>query len=474
MKRLPEIVIFLCVTIGLLSSGTIEKKSGDAAGSDLLYQTDQDTTTYPDLLIVDSIKLELIPPSSGVHFYRNGIIFLSNTKNEEKMLPKHLSFGAIEAYFAIVKDTTLGKHKIFSPLSSFSYPCEAVTFSSDFNTMYYTKIPHKGTRAKIYQAVYKSSGKYKSSWVSDMNPMDFCAGNYTYTHPALSADGKAMIFASDRTGTLGGMDLFISRKEGNKWSAPENLGKSINTIENEFFPFLDSGSNLFFSSDGLPGYGGYDVFTCKFNGVTWDKPVNLSLPVNSEFDDIAFSIDKIDGKSAFFTTRKSSSKGEMQLFKVSFSKESANNKLLTISDFYYGKPSSKPVPAAATTVSLAKITEKKPPAGPEPKVTNLEPGAEKTKPSQIAPAQFRDLVVYRVQFFSSSRQRIENQIIINGVSYATYEYYYLDLFRYTIGEFTSLAPAIELRNRCKGSGYSDAFVVAFVNNKRTNDPNLFR
>ena len=56
----------------------------------------------------------------------------------------------------------------------------------------------------------------------------------------------------------------------------------------------------------MPGYGGYDIFTCKFNGETWDKPVNLSDRINSENDDIAFSIDRTDGKSAFYTKRQKS------------------------------------------------------------------------------------------------------------------------------------------------------------------------
>ena len=49
---------------------------------------------------------------------------------------------------------------------------------------------------------------------------------------------------------------------------------------------------------------------------TWENPVNLSRRINSENDDIAFSIDKTDGKSAFYTKKQKSGNGEMQLFKV--------------------------------------------------------------------------------------------------------------------------------------------------------------
>jgi hypothetical protein len=72
-----------------------------------------------------------------------------------------------------------------------------------------------------------------------------------------------MIFASDRNGSLGGFDLFISRKEGEAWSAPENIGRLINTKSDELHPFLDNSDNLYFSSCGHPGYGGYDIFVSR-------------------------------------------------------------------------------------------------------------------------------------------------------------------------------------------------------------------
>ena len=151
------------------------------------------------------------------------------------MLPKHVSFGTIEAYTAIVKDTSLGLHMLFSPFSSFSFPCEAITFSTDFKTMYFTKIAKKEKKEKIYHAEFKPVDKGNSGWVADENPLDFCTGDYRYTHPALSADGNMMIFSSDMDGSLGGMDLFMVRKVGEKWSKPENLGKSINTIQYRMF-----------------------------------------------------------------------------------------------------------------------------------------------------------------------------------------------------------------------------------------------
>jgi len=83
-------------------------------------------------------------------------------------------------------------------------------------------------------------------------------------------------------------------------------------------------------------------------------------------------------------------------------------------------------------------------------------------------------VIFRVQVLSSIKPQINKQIIINGKSYNTFEYYYLKEFRYTIGEFSTLSPAKAFQNTLRKSGYPQAFVVAFKNNVRSTDPSLFK
>jgi hypothetical protein len=492
MKRLPETIALCFIISGLLTSGTTEKRHDDSSMIGNPIRQSQDTAGLTGLIKVDSFRLEIIPPSSGIQFYKNGIVFLSNTKYEGKMLAKHVSFGSIEAYTALVKDTSLGLHMIFSTTSSFPYPCEAITFSADFKTMYFTKIAKKEKMEKIYRAEFKSVENGNSAWVEDENALNFCGGNFRYTHPALSADGKMLIFSSDMTGSQGGMDLFIVRKEGEKWSKPENLGKLINTSHYECFPYLDQDNNLFFSSDGLTGFGGYDIFTCKYNGETWEKPVNLSHRINSENDDIAFSIDKTDGKSAFYTSRQKTPKGETQLFKVTLKQESVDSKPLTISYIYNGKfeaktemvalkPTEKPeMPAAkeaektvpAEVRKEVKVEEKKAAAPP----TTAPSGAKVViiKPTGTIPDELKDVVVYRIQFLSATKPRKESQIVIDGTAYKTYEYFYLDAYRYAVGEFTTLAPAKELQALCKKSGYPQAFIAAFKGNMRSLDLSSFK
>lgn len=493
MKRVPEILSYCCVITVLMTSGMPEKRSGFSPCQDFTLQNGHDTTGLTGLLKVDTFHLAIIPPSSGVRFFRNGIVFLSNTKFEGKMLPKHVSFGSDEAYTAILKDTSLGLHMLFSPASVFSYPCEALTFSSDFKTMYFTMIAKKEKKEKIYRSEYKTDAKGQAGWVSDPGPLGFCSGNYIYTHPALSADGKMMIFASDMAGTSGGLDLFVVRNTDGKWSMPENLGKSINTGMYECYPFLDEDNNLYYSSDGLPGYGGYDIYTCRYNGVSWGKPVNLSQRINSADDDISFSIDKTDGKTAFYTKRQKSAKVSMHLFKVTLKKYESDDKPLTISYIFNGGAASKaealamkpddtagseikePVKTGVHETKKAELNEEKK-AVPEPEhKINASGGKVVNIKSTIPiPDEFKDIVVYRVQFLSTSKPRKESQVLINGVPYYTYEYFYLGLYRYTIGEFKTLSPARELQNICKKSGYPQAFVAAFKNNTRSLDLSSFK
>jgi WD40-like Beta Propeller Repeat len=505
MKRLLEITLFSFLIMGILSSGTTKKNIRSILHSNASLALKVDTTNLINHLEVDSFRLDIIPPSFGVQFYKDGIIFLSMTKLEGKMSASHISFGAVEAYYASIKDTVLGRHTIFSPYSSFSYPCEAMSFSHDYNTLYFTRLSKKDTKEKIYMAKLTPNSKNQTDWVTQASPLEFCTDNSSYTHPALSADEKMMVFASDKAGSVGGMDLFFSKRVGDKWSALSNLGKLINTTGNEFFPFLDSENNLYFSSDGLPGFGGYDIFTCKFDGETWEKPENLTSYINSDNDDVAFTINKMDEMTAFFTRKQKSGEGEMQLFKVKLKEDTGYHNLMTLSYIFNGKPAVKSSLTASTKSEvkpvMAEPIKTKPGVGvikkedvishetidtlkklPEKKaIIRSEPGVSPTdnksvtiKTAKPAVVEQKNEVIYRIQLLVSTNQKNNKEVIINGKSYKLYEYFYLGAARYTIGEFSTLKAAVELQRICRESGYPQSFVIVFVNNTRSLDPKLFK
>jgi hypothetical protein len=471
------------------------------------------------ILQIDTFNLTIVPPSSGVQFYKDGIVFLSVSKIENNMLSKHLSFGNIRAYYTMLYDATPVNSIVFSPSMPFSYPCEAITFSSDFNTMYFTRISETDGKEKIYKAVYGSNGTGQPGWSADINPVSFCKEQSVFTDPSLSADGQIMIFSSDKPGSAGGMDLFLTKKEGDKWTEPENIGNTINSKDNELFPYLDTEKNLFFSSDRQTGFGGYDIYVCKYNGKGWNKPEILASLINSPDDDIAFTINRKDGKSAFFTTRKKSGRNGTQLYRLTINKN-VTDRSKDLSTILYGMATSKggDMTAMATQPSteIAAISAEK--SEPKPEITKKDtlskPSGNKsnteikkeiketalpaavvatTPATQTKPAEVKaeikqeakasvttevnenkDVVVYRVQLLTTSKSKPSYTINISNKSYSTYEYFYKDAYRITIGEFGSLASAVKFQNEVRQNGYPTAFVVAFKNNVRSTDPSLFK
>lgn len=123
--------------------------------------------------------------------------------------------------------------------------------------------------------------------------------------PTVSADGRTMIFSSNRLGTLGGSDLWMTyRDQNNSWTIPQNLGSVINTKGNDESPFFHpDGVTLYFRSDGRTGMGGFDIYYTRYNDTTqtWSEPRNMGYPINTEGDEGALSV-SLDGKTAWYAT----------------------------------------------------------------------------------------------------------------------------------------------------------------------------
>jgi outer membrane protein OmpA-like peptidoglycan-associated protein len=105
--------------------------------------------------------------------------------------------------------------------------------------------------------------------------------------PCLSPDGEYLYFASDREGGYGGIDIYRSKRNSDgTWGEPENLGDKINTAGNERFPRFNSKGNLYYSSS-TNSTGGLDLFMSPRNGNSFGAPTRLGYPFNSEGDDFA-------------------------------------------------------------------------------------------------------------------------------------------------------------------------------------------
>ncbi len=101
--------------------------------------------------------------------------------------------------------------------------------------------------------------------------------------PSLSPDKNALYFSSDRPGGHGGKDLYVSYRVNGKWQPAVNMGPDVNTVGDEIAPFIHADNQtLYYTSSGLPGYGGTDIYMLRRIGdKQWSKPENLGYPINT-------------------------------------------------------------------------------------------------------------------------------------------------------------------------------------------------
>ncbi|MBN2485048.1 MAG: PD40 domain-containing protein [Bacteroidales bacterium] len=133
----------------------------------------------------------------------------------------------------------------------------------------------------------KSKGKWTKMEAVDKKRIN---SKYIENGVSVSADGNTMFFSSNRPGGYGGFDIYISQKQGETWLKPVNLGKTINTPDNEENPVLSpDGNKLFFASNGHSTIGGMDIFwSVKDSNGEWQDPINMGAAVNTPGDDISF------------------------------------------------------------------------------------------------------------------------------------------------------------------------------------------
>lgn len=131
----------------------------------------------------------------------------------------------------------------------------------------------------------------------------------------LSANADRIIFSSDRPGGRGGLDLWSSHRLSDAvWSEPVNLGSEINTEGDEKSPFLHAdGRTLFFSSDGHPGMGGFDVFYADLS--LNQRPMNLGFPINTDQDELGFGVHANEALG-YFSKRSEANGFDMMRFEL--------------------------------------------------------------------------------------------------------------------------------------------------------------
>jgi OmpA-OmpF porin, OOP family len=129
------------------------------------------------------------------------------------------------------------------------------------------------------------------------------------SQPSLSADGRRLFFISNRSGGVGGRDIWLTTKnDDNKWSKPVNLGRGVNTVADEVSPFIHSNNKtLYYATNGLPGFGGFDIYYTNQKDGDWSQPKNLGAPINNGQDQVSLFI-TADGEKGYYSNEDNKSK----------------------------------------------------------------------------------------------------------------------------------------------------------------------
>lgn len=181
------------------------------------------------------------------------------------------------------------------------------SFSPDGRDMYITQCQNDGQYPR-YARIGKSS-RSDAAWGK---ASDFLLTKDTLSsvaHPAISPDGNWIYFVSDMPGGEGGLDIWRARITPAGAVGVENLGPQINTPGNEMFPTFRPNGDLYFSSDGLPGMGGLDIYYA-----TTDKNGNLKIvhpgyPLNSSGDDFGMTFEGLQNRGYFSSNRADMGRG---------------------------------------------------------------------------------------------------------------------------------------------------------------------
>jgi outer membrane protein OmpA-like peptidoglycan-associated protein/tetratricopeptide (TPR) repeat protein len=170
--------------------------------------------------------------------------------------------------------------------------------------------------------------------------------DYWESAPSLSPDKNALYFSSDRAGGYGGKDLYVSYRQPNgKWAAAINMGAAINTKGDEQAPFIHAdNASLYFTSDGLTGYGGSDIFVVRKQGNQWGTPENLGFPINTIENEGTLYVAS-NGINAYYASDRADSYGGLDLYKFDLRPDVRPVKTLYVKGHVFDAATGKGIPS---------------------------------------------------------------------------------------------------------------------------------
>jgi tetratricopeptide (TPR) repeat protein len=248
-------------------------------------------------------------------FYDGGVAFLSD-RGDRGSTYAWTGRPFLKLYKSDFQGGQLGKVKEFSKkINEYRKNTGPVAISRDGQTMIITRNSDVPTKANRYNLQLFETKKKGNSWTRG-KLMNICKKERNYMHPALSSTGDTMYFVSDKAGSVGGTDIYMTYRTPKGWKRPINLGEVINTTGHEAFPFVHLDGTLYFASKGHAGYGGFDIFKAeKDRDGEFNKVINLGSPINGPKDDTGFILDN-DGLTGYFASSRMAGNDDIFYFQI--------------------------------------------------------------------------------------------------------------------------------------------------------------
>lgn len=275
-------------------------------------------------LTIKPVEINTEYSEYGTAFYgKDEVVYTASRKTSARGTSNWTGEGYYDLFRAKFNDGQLSKEEPFSSKLNSLLNESSPVFTRTMDTIYFTRnyqVPlskeekKKKVEEKVLLELYRSVRK-NNEWTDPVR-LPFNVTGYSVAHPAITPDGKWLYFAADINGTRGKSDIFrvrINHKKG-IYGKPENLGDLINTEGRETFPYISSKNVLFFSSDGLPGLGGLDIFAVKIEqDGSLKRLQNIGRPGNTPDDDFAFVLDE-DRSVGFLSSNRPGGKGKDDIY----------------------------------------------------------------------------------------------------------------------------------------------------------------
>lgn len=288
-----------------ISEGADAKLKADSkvqiAGSEMARKA----KTPDNLIIANGGKKINSPQTEGSPVYNSGELYFSSLKAKEIITLD----GKEGDWYAKIFTASRASGSEFSdpqPLNTEinreGFHQGNVSITADGKTMFFTRVETENMglkSSKIYYSKKGSDGWGPAYEVTGVN------GDYLAKHPCEGElfGEKVLFFSANIPGNKGGFDLYYaSKKTDGVYALPTPLSDVVNTAGDEVSPFYRDGK-LYFSSNGLPSMGGFDVYETQWNGSVWSAAKNIGGGINSTLDDMYYTQSN-DGMSGYFVSNR--------------------------------------------------------------------------------------------------------------------------------------------------------------------------